>query len=132
MINVFKKILFVCILFIANSCADKQNLLPAEDALDAVRLFKDAYQNGNYEKAKFYCVDDNANKLNLDLIFKNYQNLSNQEKTQLKSAPIIILKNESIDEHTSQIIISNNKNINSNDTFKVVNMNNTWLIKLSN
>ncbi len=131
MIDVYKKLIGIFILFSILSCSTKQNLLPAEDALDAVREFKDAYQNGNYEKAKFYCVNDEANSLKLDSIFKKYQSLSNPQKAQLKSASIIILKNEIVNEQTSHIIISN-KNIAANDTFNVVKKNNVWLIKLSN
>ncbi len=130
MINVLKKIIYFSIIPLIISCSTNQKLLPAEDALDAVRLFKDAYQNGNYEKAKFYSVQDELNNVILDSIFKKYQRLSNSEKKLLKSASMIILKNENIDEQTAQIILKNNT-IATNDTFKVVKLKNDWLIKLS-
>ena len=128
MTNVLKKIMYFLMLLLFVGCSSNEKLLPAEDALDAVRLFKDAYQNGNYEKAKFYCLDNELNKIKLDSIFKNYQSLSNAEKTPLKSASLIILKNETIDEQNVQIILANKANA-TNDTFNVIKLNNLWLIK---
>ncbi len=128
--NILNKIFNFFIIFLCISCSTNEKIIPAEDALDAVRLFKDAYQNGNYEKAKFYCLDNESNKVKLDSIFKNYQSLSNAEKTQLKSASLIILKNETMDEQSVQIILANKSSVN-NDTFKVVKLNNIWQINLS-
>ena len=130
MTNVLKKIMCFFMFLLILSCSNNEKLLPAEDALDAIRLFKDAYQNGNYEKAKFYCLDNESNKVKLDSIFKNYQSLSNAEKTQLKSASLIILKNETMDEQSVQIILANKASA-TNDTFKVVKLNNIWQINLS-
>ena len=127
--NVLNKIFNFFIIFLCISCSTNEKIMPAEDALDAIRMYKNAYQNGNFEKAKFYCINDEPNKIKLDTIFKKYQQLSNSEKTQLKSESIIILNNRIIDEKNAQIIISN-KLLVSNDTFNVVKSNNVWLIKL--
>ncbi len=130
MIKVFNKITFILFFVFIASCSTKQELLPAEDALDAVRLFKDAYQNGDFEKAKFYCLIDASNQVKLDSIFKRYEQLSNSEKTQLKTESIIILNNKNIDENNVQIIVSN-KPMASIDTFHVTKQKEFWLIQLS-
>ena len=121
---------FVFLFILISSCNTKQEFTPAEDALDAVRFFKDAYQHGKQDQAKLYCLNNSSNKTQLDVLFKRYNMLSLSEKKQLASAPIIILNNQNINDSTAQIITTNQDKIII-DTFLVVQEKNIWRINLS-
>ncbi|MBS4042592.1 MAG: hypothetical protein KGZ59_02125 [Chitinophagaceae bacterium] len=125
-----KNICFVFLLLMIGSCNTKEAFKPAEDALDAVRFFSDAYQQGKQEQAKLYCVNNSNNAAQLDVLFKGYNKLSMYQKKQLASAPIIILNIQNINDSTAKITTSDQDGT-SIDTFNVVQKNNIWLVNLS-
>lgn len=45
------------------ACNNSKKFLPAEDALDAAREYKDACLKGDFEKAKFYVVPNEKKQI---------------------------------------------------------------------
>ena len=117
-------ILFLLILL--SSCSQKK-YHPAEDALDAAREFNDGCLRGDFDKAKFYAIDNNETKNELNKTEKEYNSKTSRQQKELKEASIIIQSNKEILQQHSQIILSNSVD-KKLDTLNLVLQNNLWLV----
>lgn len=120
-------ILFISTCFI--SCSSNTNYTNAEDALDAVRIFKESCNNGNFGKAKFYCSNNTSTNNKLLSLESTYQKLNSSQKNVMQKESIVIIANRALAKDSFKVIITNFSN-SIQDTFMVVNKNNTWLINL--
>lgn len=104
------------------------NYSPANNALDAAREFTVASWQGNFAKAKFYCVGNNKIDNQLKELEKKYNSLSSEQVKQYKTASIQIHQVKTTKDGTTIIFSSN---INSNkDSLLIVNINGNWLVNL--
>ena len=119
-------LLFVCISMLIFSCSSYPK---AEDPLDAAREFIDASLKGDFDKANFYMLQDDENKVLLDKVKVNYRSRNASERKEYKEANIIILEEDSVNDST-EIINYKNSYDNIARKARVLNRNGTWLVDL--
>jgi hypothetical protein len=119
-------LLFVCISMLFFSCSSYPK---AENPLDAAREFIDASLKGDFDKANFYMLQDDENKVLLDKVKVNYKSKSASERKEYKEANIIILEEDSVNDST-EIINYKNSYDNIARKARVLNRNGTWLVDL--
>ncbi len=124
------KFVLIVIVFILCSC-NTNNLKPADDALGAAREFADACFKGNFEKAKFYLVDEDSNKFKLEQIEIIYNNYSSEQIKEFKNSSIVIKELKIIDSNTSQITLASSYDKKFN-TLILIRKNNNWLVDFNN
>lgn len=117
-------------LFLIGCSGGENRNVQAESAIDAGRAFIDHSLKGKFESARRYMLADNENQFWLDEVSKNYNGLSEQEKTGFSTASIRIMN--VADEVADSITIINYSNSykNSLQRIKVVKPNDTWLVDL--
>lgn len=119
-------LLFTIIIF--TSCNDgTHQFAKAENALDAGREFIDAILKGNFEKAKFYMLDDDTNKKLLLQYQTKYNLQSKGEQLGLNQSEIIILQVEDISDKETIINYSNSFD-RIKHKIKVINKNSDWFV----
>ncbi len=128
-----KKIILV--LFIAAgffSCKDNKGYVKAEDAQDAGREFIRASLDGNYEKARFYLLNDstNTNIMLLDKWKKDYNRRSTEDKVSYKDASIIAIRVEPKNDSTVNFVYTNTFEPKDTTTIKIVRVSSEWLVDL--
>ncbi|MDE3144731.1 MAG: DUF4878 domain-containing protein [Bacteroidota bacterium] len=119
-------LLFTIILFISCSGGTHQ-FAKAENALDAGREFIDAILKGNFEKANFYMLNDEANKKLLLGYQTKYNLQSREEKLGLNQSEIIILQVEDVSDKETIINYSNSFD-KIKHKIKVINKNGDWFV----
>lgn len=120
----------IALLLLCFACETSQKFLPAEDALDAAREFKNACLKGDFAKAKFYVVANKKNEIAVEKIKNNFtKNIDDKGRKESKEASLIVIANNEISKDTFQIIISNSFD-KLTDTFNVTNQNGLWLLDL--
>ncbi len=98
-----------------------------ENALDAGRSFIEHSLKGQFTTARRYMIQDSDNIYWLEKVSKDYNKLSEQDKTGFKNASIKI--NEVADVTDSVTIINySNSYRNVAQNVKVVRENDTWLV----
>lgn len=108
-----------------------QNEYPkAENAFDAGREFIDASLKGNFDKAGFYMLHNDANEQQLDKLQAIYRGKSSDEKEQYRQASINILEQDIV---SDSVAIINYKNSFDNIArkVKVLKTKDGWLVDLS-
>lgn len=109
------------------SACSQEKYVPAEDALDAAREFKNACLKGNFKKAKFYLAQNQKNNNLLYNISNEYFKNNIDQKKELANASIRIINNKEINSNLYQIVLGNSYNTKV-DTLFAVKDNSTWLI----
>ena len=128
--KLFILVLFVTATFI--SCKDDKGYVKAEDAQDAGREFIRASLDGNYEKARFYLLNDstNTNVMLLDKWKKDYNRRSTEDKVSYKGASIIAIKVEPANDSTVNFRYTNTFEPKDTTTIKIVRVSGEWLVDL--
>lgn len=86
------------------SCAGKEkNYQPATDALDAGREYINATMEGDFDKAAFYIIQDEKNKVVLAGIEKAYREKDKEGRQQLRTASININGVKSMGDSSTEI-----------------------------
>ena len=102
-----------------------------ENAIDGPRIFIDPTYKGDFKKAKFFVVDNAANKTALDNEYANVFRMKNSfDKDDLRKDNIEIVKILSINENEVKVIYNNkyNKEI---DTLTMVKEADFWKADLT-
>lgn len=124
-----KKIFYILVI-VAFACNTSKKYLPAEDALDAAREYKEACLKGDFEKAKFYAVPNEKSKATIEQLEKIYnKTVDSKARKESKEASIIIKANNTISKDTFQIITTNTFD-KKMDTLTVVYQNSLWQVNL--
>lgn len=121
------KMLFAVLILSLSFACNLPNYQPAATALESGREFIDACLKGDFEKAKFYMVDDSSNQNNLLKIKRDYDGKSADEKQDYASASIIINEDETINDSTHIINYTNSYDKIARKV-KVINRNGNWLV----
>lgn len=114
------------------SCSNEVKFKKAEDAQDAGREFIRASLDGNYEKARFYLLNDSTNT-NVRLLEKwklDYNLRTVEDKVNFKDASIIAIKVEPVDDSTVNFVYTNTFEPKDTTTIKVVRVGGEWLVDL--
>ena len=101
----------------------------AEDPLDAAREFIDACLKGDFDKAGFYMLQDDENKMQLEKLKGDYRTRSASEKEEYKAASINILEEDTVND-TLHIIDYKNSYDNIARKARVIQRDGAWLVDL--
>jgi hypothetical protein len=114
------------------SCNNDKGYKKAEDAQDAGREFIRASLDGNYEKARFYLLNDstNTNIMLLDKWKKDYNMRKTEDKVSYKDASIIAISVEPTNDSTVNFRYTNTFEPKDTTTIKIVRINGEWLVDL--
>ncbi len=118
----------LCVVVIAVGC---NGAYPkAENAFDAGREFIDASLKGDWDKARFYMLRNEANDKRLEGLVSSYRTKSNEQKEDYHEASINILEEDTVSDSV-HIISYKNSFDNIARKLKVVQTGNGWQVDLS-
>jgi hypothetical protein len=120
-------IFFLFILF--NSCNTNKKFTKAENALDAGREFIDGCLQGDFEKAQYFMLTDDANNQYLQQEKKSLDQKNAEIKKQLKESSIIINEDAVVNDSIHIINYKNSFDKNPH-ALKVVLRNKVWQVDL--
>lgn len=123
-----KKLLsFLFVSLLAVACTSTPSYTKAENALDAGREFIDGCLKGEFKKADYFMLQDDANKQDLEKTQQAYLKKSNQEKVQYEQTSIII---DGVVEESDSVTIINYRNSVDKTArkLKVVKQGDTWKV----
>lgn len=117
----------MALIALLSACNESYN--KAENAFDAGREFIDACLKGDFEKARFYMLNNDANDQQMQKLISDYRLKSSVDKEQYREASITILEESTV---SDSVHIINYKN--SFDGIarkvKVVDTKDGWLVDL--
>ena len=120
-------ILVTCILFA--SCHAGKTFNKAEDAQDAGRQFIRASLDGDYEKARFYLLNDSVNLLLISKWQQGFDQMDRETRQQYRDASILPIQIRSINDSVTSYTFSNSFRKDTT-TLKIVRLNGDWLVDL--
>lgn len=120
---------YIFLLFIAG-CGAGGGYEKAEDAQDAGREFIRASLDGDYQKARFFLLQDTTNLLLIERWQNDYKSLSNEEKKQHRSANIHPLNIQKVNDSTTSYQYYSSYNPKDTTTIKIVRSHGDWLVDL--
>ncbi len=102
----------------------------AENDFDAGREFIDGCLKGDFDRARFYLLKNEADNQQFDKLISNYRNKSSEQKKSYHEANIIILEENML---SDSVHIINYKNSFDNipHKLKVVQTGDGWQVDLS-
>lgn len=114
------------------SCKNESGFRKAEDAQEAGREFVRASLDGDYDKAKFYLLNDSTdtNVMLLDKWKKGYNKLKEEDKVGFKDANIIVLSVTPLNDSVSSFVYTNTFENKDTTTIKIVKTGGEWLVDL--
>jgi hypothetical protein len=127
-----KRILTLLFLFFIFSCnnSEKETEKKADSDIDAARNFLEAALKGNFQEASNYMLQDSINTGFLDGRARTYQNLSGEEKTNMKEASLHFYEPSQRPNDSTTIIIFSNSYKNDKDTLRILKTEGKWLVDL--
>lgn len=102
----------------------------AENAFDAGREFIDGCLKGDFDKARFYLLKNEADNQQLDKLISNYRGKSNEQKKGYHEASINVLEEETVSDSV-HIISYKNSFDNIPHKLKIVQTGDGWQVDLS-
>ena len=124
------KLLIFLIVIIAASCTAGGGYEKAENAQDAGREFIRASLDGDYQKARFYLLQDTTNALLIEKQQRNYEQLNNQEKRARRESSIQPLSIQPVNDSSTTYRYINSYNPRDTTTITIVKQNGDWLVDL--
>jgi hypothetical protein len=127
-----KRIVTLAFLFIILSCNNsaKETEKKADSDIDAARNFLEAALKGNFQEASNYMLQDSTNTGFLDGRARTYQNLSREEKTNMKEASLHFYEPSLRPNDSTTILIFSNSYKNDKDTLRILKQQGKWLVDL--
>ena len=120
-------IIFAAVLFIAGCTGGYEK---AENAQDAGREFIRASLDGDYKKARFYLLKDSTNMLLIERQKKNYEELSNAEKSEHRESSIRPISIGKLNDSATVYKYFNTYNTKDTTSITIVRSNGDWLVDL--
>jgi hypothetical protein len=102
----------------------------ATDGPDAGREFIRASLDGNYDKAKFYLLQDSVNIMILDKWKNGYNKLANEERVKYLDANILPVSIQNENDSTISYVFTNTYKNTDTTTIKIFKINGEWLVDL--
>jgi len=128
-LHVVKIITYFFILFAA-ACTAGGGYEKAEDAQDAGRQFIRASLDGDYQKARFYLLQDTTNLLLIEKQQRNYEQLSREEKRAHRESSIQPLSITDVNDSTTTYKYINSYNPKDTTIVTIVKEKGDWLVDL--
>lgn len=101
----------------------------AEDAQDAGRQFIRASLDGDYEKARFYLLNDSINLLLINKWQRDFDKLDRDTRQQYREASILPINISPINDSVTSYTFSNSFKKDTT-TVHIVRINGEWLVDL--
>jgi hypothetical protein len=111
------------------SCGAGKTFKKAEDAQDAGRQFIRASLDGDYEKARFYLLNDSVNQLLLSKWQQGFEKLDGDTRRQYREASILPINITAINDSVTSYTFSNSFRKDTT-TLRIVRLNGEWLVDL--
>ena len=127
--RIFSLAILLTILSCNNSDQQDEEKKSVTD-IDAARNFLEAALKGNFKEASNYMLQDSTNTGFLDGRARTYQNLSGEEKTNMKEASLHFYEPSQRPNDSTTIIIFSNSFKNDKDTLRIVKQQGKWLVDL--
>lgn len=102
-----KWVLYIFLIVFCSCSRHKVGFLPAETGLDAGREFIDGCLKGDFMKARYYMLADNANEGFLSATEASYREADKEGRQQLRTASINIKELNELNDSTVQLHYSN-------------------------
>jgi len=118
----------ILLLFIV-ACNAGKTFDKAEDAQDAGRQFIRASLDGDYEKARFYLLNDSVNLLLIGKWQKDFDQLDANTRQQYREASILPVSIRAINDSVTSYSYSNSFRKDTT-TVRIVRVNGEWLVDL--
>ena len=121
---------FVFVLLLSVFCSCNNPYPKAENAFDAGREFIDGCLKGDFDKARSYLLQNEANEKQFEKLINNYRQKSSEQKQEYHTASINVLEEDSV---SDSVHIINYKNSFDNIArkLKIVQTKEGWLVDLS-
>jgi hypothetical protein len=124
-----KTILLYCLLAFLFACNAGKTFNMAEDAQDAGRQFIRASLDGDYEKARFYLLNDSVNLLLISKWQQGFDKMDPGTRQQYREANILPINIRSINDSVTTYTYSNSFRKDTT-TVRIVRINGVWLVDL--
>lgn len=111
------------------SCNAGKTFNKAEDAQDAGRQFIRASLDGDYEKARFYLLNDSVNLLLISKWQHDFDQLDGNTRQQFRDASILPISIHEINDSVTSYSYSNSFRKDTT-TVRIVRVNGEWLVDL--
>jgi hypothetical protein len=124
-----KTIFFSCFLILIVACNAGKTFTKAEDAQDAGRQFIRASLDGDYEKARFYLLNDSVNLLLISKWQQGFDQMNAETRQQYRDANILPINIRTINDSVTFYTYSNSFRKDTT-TVRIVRINGDWLVDL--
>jgi hypothetical protein len=124
-----KIIISGCLLILIFSCHAGKTFDKAEDAQDAGRQFIRASLDGDYEKARFYLLNDSVNLLLISKWQEGFDQMDRDTRQQYREANILPINIRAINDSVTSYTFSNSFRKDTT-TVHIVRKNGEWLVDL--
>ncbi|MDP9040804.1 MAG: hypothetical protein M3N30_02405 [Bacteroidota bacterium] len=124
-----KTILSSWLLILMVACNGVKTFNKAEDAQDAGRQFIRACLDGDYEKARFYLLNDSINLLLINKWQQGFDNMDRDTRQQYREASILPMNIKAINDSVTTYTFSNSFRKDTT-TVHIVRKNGEWLVDL--
>ena len=111
------------------SCHAGKTFNKAEDAQDAGRQFIRASLDGDYEKARFYLLNDSVNILLISKWQRDFDQLDRNTRQQYREASILPISIREINDSVTSYSYSNSFRKDTT-TVRIVRVNGEWVVDL--
>jgi hypothetical protein len=118
-----------CFLFFIIACHAGKTFTPAEDAQDAGRQFIRASLDGDYEKARFYLLNDSVNLILINKWQQDFDKLDRDTRQNYREASIIAINIKAINDSVTTYTFSNSFRKDTT-TVHILRKNGEWLVDL--
>jgi hypothetical protein len=124
-----KTIVAFCFLIFITACHAGKTFNKAEDAQDAGRQFIRASLDGDYEKAKFYLLNDSVNLLLISKWQQGFEKMDRETRQQYRDANILPISIQTINYSLTSYTFSNSFRRDTT-TVHIVRIHGEWLVDL--
>jgi hypothetical protein len=124
------KTILACFVFISVvACHEGKSFEKAEDAQDAGRQFIRASLDGDYEKARFYLLNDSVNLLLIGKWQEGFDQMDRDTRQQYRDANILPINIRAINDSLTTYTFSNSFRKDTT-TVHIVRLKGEWLVDL--
>jgi hypothetical protein len=124
-----KTIIAGCFIIFLFACHAGKTFDKAEDAQDAGRQFIRASLDGDYEKARFYLLDDSVNLLLIGKWQQGFDQMDKDTRQQYRDANILPIRIQTINDSVTTYTFSNTFRKDTT-TVRIVRIHGEWLVDL--
>jgi hypothetical protein len=124
-----KTIIAVSLFIFILACHAGKTFSKAEDAQDAGRQFIRASLDGDYEKARFYLLNDSINLLLISKWQQGFDQMDRETRQQYREASILPINIRALNDSVTSYTFSNSFRKDTT-TVHIVRLNGEWLVDL--